>query len=87
MLILADLGHDPKHWPSEAATAADKAFLVSRHRWLGTTLMRICHIRATLYGTDQSKWPFNTRCCAKAGTKAGTSGDEVCKTPSFTVVV
>ena len=23
MLILADLGHDPKHWPSEAATAAD----------------------------------------------------------------
>ena len=22
MLILADLGHDPKHWPSEAATAA-----------------------------------------------------------------
>ena len=35
MLILADLGHDPKHWPSEAATAADKAFLVSprNHRW------------------------------------------------------
>merc|ERR1719375_726702 len=34
------------------------------------------------YGSDQSKWPFNTRCCAKAGTKAGTSGDEVCKTPT-----
>ena len=35
MLILADLGHDPKDWPSEAATAADKAFLVSprNHRW------------------------------------------------------
>ena len=44
MLILADLGHDPKHWPSEAATAADKAFLVSRHRRFGTSLMRICHI-------------------------------------------
>ena len=25
MLILADLGHDPKHWPSEAATAADQS--------------------------------------------------------------
>ena len=24
MLILADLGHAPKHWPSEAATAADQ---------------------------------------------------------------
>ena len=24
MLILADLGCDPKHWPSEAATAADQ---------------------------------------------------------------
>ena len=24
MLILANLGHDPKHWPSEAATAADQ---------------------------------------------------------------
>ena len=56
MLILADLGHDPKHWPSEAATAANqlegsggaepprKGFLVSRHRWLGTTLTRICHM-------------------------------------------
>ena len=33
-------------WPSEAATAAPprKAFLVSRHRWLATTLTRICHI-------------------------------------------
>ena len=25
MLIVADLGHDPKHWPSEAATAADQS--------------------------------------------------------------
>ena len=25
MLILADLGHDPKHWSSEAATAADQS--------------------------------------------------------------
>ena len=25
MLILADLGPDPKHWPSEAATAADQS--------------------------------------------------------------
>ena len=25
MLILADLGHDPKHWPSEAATAAHQS--------------------------------------------------------------
>ena len=25
MLILADLGHDPKRWPSEAATAADQS--------------------------------------------------------------
>ena len=25
MLILADLGHGPKHWPSEAATAADQS--------------------------------------------------------------
>ena len=25
MLILADLGHDPKYWPSEAATAADQS--------------------------------------------------------------
>ena len=25
MLIFADLGHDPKHWPSEAATAADQS--------------------------------------------------------------
>ena len=25
MLILADLGHDPKHWPSQAATAADQS--------------------------------------------------------------
>ena len=25
MLILADLGHDPKHWPSEAATVADQS--------------------------------------------------------------
>ena len=25
MLILADLGHDPKHWPSEAAIAADQS--------------------------------------------------------------
>ena len=25
MLILADLGHDPKHWLSEAATAADRS--------------------------------------------------------------
>ena len=25
MLILADLGHDPKHWPSEAVTAADQS--------------------------------------------------------------
>ena len=25
MLILADLGHDPKHWPSEATTAADQS--------------------------------------------------------------
>ena len=24
MLILTDLGHDPKHWPLEAATAGDK---------------------------------------------------------------
>ena len=75
MLILADLGPDPKHWPSEAATAAAqsddrgallacggrdsgrqiggvcgggdpprKALLVSRHRWFGTSLMRICHV-------------------------------------------
>ena len=74
MLILADLGHDPKHWPSEDARAADqsddrgapafggresgrpiggsggggaplgKGFLVSRHRWLCTKFMRICHI-------------------------------------------
>ena len=27
MLILADLGHDRKHWPSEAATAAEKAMI------------------------------------------------------------
>ena len=47
MLILADLGHDPKHWPLEAATAADNAFLVSGHWWLGTKLMRICQIHAT----------------------------------------
>ena len=61
MLILADLGYDPKHWPLEAATAADrsddrgalfggrdsggpirpprKAFLVSRHQSLGTTIV------------------------------------------------
>ena len=56
MLILADLGPDPKHWPSEAATVADllggsggrslprKASLVSRHRWFGTLLTRTCHI-------------------------------------------
>ena len=25
MLILADLVHDPQHWPSEAATAAHQA--------------------------------------------------------------
>ena len=25
MPISADLGHDPKHWPSEAATAADQS--------------------------------------------------------------
>ena len=25
MLILADLGADPKHWPSEAASAADQS--------------------------------------------------------------
>ena len=25
MLILADLGNDPKHWPSEAMTAADQS--------------------------------------------------------------
>ena len=25
MLIFADLGHDPKHWLSEAATAADQS--------------------------------------------------------------
>ena len=25
MVILADLGHDLKHWPSEAATAADQS--------------------------------------------------------------
>ena len=25
MLILADLGHDTKHWASEAATAADQS--------------------------------------------------------------
>ena len=25
MLTLADLGHDPKLWPSEAATAADQS--------------------------------------------------------------
>ena len=25
MLILADLGHDPKYWLSEAATAADQS--------------------------------------------------------------
>ena len=25
MPILADLGPDPKHWPSEAATAADQS--------------------------------------------------------------
>ena len=24
MLILADLGHDPEHWPSVAAIAADQ---------------------------------------------------------------
>ena len=56
MLILADLGHDPKHWPSEAATAADKLgvsggaeprqerFSCETHWWLGTTLTRICHM-------------------------------------------
>ena len=62
MLILADLGHDPKHWPSEAATAADKAFLVSRHRWLATTLMRICHVwrvRCSMFAQDaQMKTPL-----------------------------
>lgn len=39
------------------------------------------------YGTDQSKWPFNTRCCAKANTKAGTSGDQICKRPTADIVV
>ena len=80
MLILADLGHDPKHWLSEAATAADqsddrgallafgrrdggrsirgvwgaeppqKAFLVSRHWWLGTKLSGTCHFH--WWGSD-----------------------------------
>ena len=76
MLILAYLGHDPKHWPSEAATAADQSddrgaflacggrdsgrpfggsggaepphesFSCEPHRWLGTKLMRMCHVLA-----------------------------------------
>lgn len=39
------------------------------------------------YGADNTTWPFNTRCCAKAGHKAGTSGDKVCTRPDPTVVV
>jgi len=39
------------------------------------------------YGEDQSKWPFNTKCCATAGTRAGTSGDHVCVAPTAAVVV
>jgi len=39
------------------------------------------------YGKDQSKWPFNTKCCAKAHTKAGTSGDHICVAPSAAAVV
>jgi len=40
------------------------------------------------YGTERSKWPFNTRCCAKAHTKAGTTGDRICsQRPTGEIVV
>jgi len=30
------------------------------------------------YGTIQAEWPFNTKCCGKANTKAGPPNDYIC---------
>lgn len=38
------------------------------------------------YGDVQDEWPFNTKCCGKANTKAVAKNDYICSAPTAVTV-
>jgi len=51
------------------------------------TSLKVAHQNwMNCYGTQQAKWPFNTKCCGKANKKAGPPNDYVCDKPMAVIV-